>query len=186
MIDSIIEAIMAEAEERAKTEAELTAEKINDMYARLTAEKNAAAEKAAAELEKEAERIYSAEKSRNEQKLKTALLETKTRCIKNAAQNAKQKILSMPDSDYENFLKRQYEKVTTGEKGTVYLNERDKKRVKSDTFSGCTVSDKCIKTDGGFILEYDKVDYDCRIDSLFEEKYNEICDAVNSVYSEGK
>ena len=134
------------------------------------------------EFEDEKERLLSARRSEDKQIMKNALLKAKTGSVRAAAELAKTRILDMDSADYSQLLKKLYEK--TGAAGEISLNERDLGRVDKSVFVGSKISDKPAKIDGGFIMDCGKTVYDCTLGSMFEERYGEICDAVNKIYME--
>lgn len=184
MEDSILEAILADADinvKKVQNKTDKTLEQLNGDFAE---EKETAIKKLAEEIEKTAKNIYAEERAKKEQNMKNALLKTKINAVKNALNDAKNEIIKMRDNEYAEYFRKKYEQIKRNETGVIYLNSRDKARIENSVFCGSEIAEKCIKTDGGFVLEYDEVDYDCRIEILFEENYSVLCDAVNKIYSE--
>lgn len=184
MENAIIEAILADADMNAEKTKNKTAKIIEKMNTDFAAEKEFALKNLAEEIKEKAEKIYDSETAKREQDTKNALLKTKVNAIKTALRDAKKEILTMSDDEYADYFRKKYEQVKRDEPGVVYLNRHDKQRIKKSVFGGSRISEECIKTDGGFVLEYAEIEHDCRIDSLFEEKYTVLCDAVNKIYSE--
>ncbi len=178
-LQPVIEAILNDAKIRATGICEEAERRINTMYAEFDREKISIREKFEAELDSETERIYESERTKGRQLLKNASLKAKTDLVKEAINSAKKKICNLSDAEYSDVLSKLYKNCTDAEKGVVYLNEQDKKRVKRGTFHNAKISNEPILTDGGFLIVCKNISYDCTLDSLFEEKYSEICDKIN-------
>lgn len=180
-LQPVIEAILKDAKIRAAAILEDAESRINTMHTELLKEKTDARERFLKELDSETEQIYEKERMRDRQLLKNACLKAKTDSIKEVIVAAKEEICKMSDADYCDVVSGIYKSIGV-KGGTVYLNERDKKRVKKSAFQGARIADECILTDGGFRLVFEGISYDCTIESIFEEKYSEICDRINAIY----
>lgn len=179
----VIEAILADAKANAAEIKEAAVRRVEVMHTEFEEEKRREKERFEKELAEETERIYVREGAKNRQLLKDAQLSARADSVKAAVNTAKKRIIALEDNSYADFCGRLYKNI--GESGTVFLNERDKKRIKKDTFAGSKISDKDLSASGGFVLACGKIEYDCTVDSLFAEKYNEICDKISAVYAEG-
>lgn len=183
-LQPIIDAILNDARVKAAEITERAEGRISAAFANFDAEKEREKKRFESELDKEIDRIYELEGVKGRQLVKTAVLKAKSEFVKEAIVEAKKMLTELNDNEYSALLSRLYESCQIPEKGIVCLNERDRKRVKRSTFPTAKISDSVVDTDGGFIVVCGKVSYDCTFDSLFEEKYNEICDKINELCRE--
>lgn len=181
----IIDAISEDAAEKAEKVLEDARTQAKRLYQDFEAEKQKKREEFEKSVSDELDRIYSAQNVKMRQYAKTALLEAKAEAVKSAAVDAAEKIANLPDGEYLQFLENLYRKTDCKNGGVVYLNERDKKRVKKGIFGKSKIADRCIDTLGGFVLLDGDVEYDCTIEAISEERYSEICDSVSAVYGKG-
>lgn len=183
-LQPIIDAILNDARVKAAEITEHAEGRAATALANFDAEKECEKKRFESELDKEIDRIYELEGVKGRQLVKTAILKVKSEFVKEAIVEAKKMLTGLNDNEYSALLSRIYDNCHPPEKGIVYLNERDRKRVKRSTFPTAKISDSSIDTDGGFVAVCGKVSYDCTFDSLFEEKYNEICDKINELCRE--
>ena len=71
--------------------------------------------------------------------------------------------------------------------GVLYLNQNDLSRLPADfaekaqesAKGNLTISAETVDLDAGFIIKYGKIEINCSIDSIFEEKKNRLSDIIN-------
>lgn len=180
-LQPVLEAILKGAKARETEIGDDLKRRINIMNAEFDKEKETARKCFEKELDKETEKVYESGRSRDRQMIKNAEIRAKTDFVKEVINCAKKRISGLGDKEYSDFLKYLYKNCAEVQNGTIYLNEHDKKRVLKGTFGGAKVADETILVDGGFIAVCENVSYDCTLESIFEEKYNEICDKINAL-----
>ena len=90
----------------------------------------------------------------------------------------------MGADEYFEFLSKLLENNAEDEAGTIYFNEKDSSRIpesfkKKLSDKKLTLSDECVDIDGGFIIKYGKIDINCSISGIFEDKRNTLSDIIN-------
>ncbi len=127
--------------------------------------------------------------SSDRQKKRDILLKTRNDVIKSVIEEAKGRILSMKSDEYKNVLLTLLKNSLSNDQGEIVFSKRDKEIADSDFINECinvsggklSLSDDEANIPSGFIIRYGKVEQNCSIEALFEEKNNELCDLVNSV-----
>lgn len=185
-LQPIIDAILNDARIKAAEITERAESRRNALLLEFDKEQERERDRFCKQLETEIDRIYDLEKVKDRQLVKTAQIRAKSEFVKEACAAAKKQLYELDDKEYMAVLSKLYKRCNITENGVVCLNERDKKRVKKSTFPGSEISDSEISANGGFIVVCNKISYDCTFDSLFEEKYSEICDKVNALFKEVK
>ena len=182
-LEKILNEIRKESEENVSliiSEAEKTAAEIIE-----TAREEAQAE--AEEILKSAEKsekdIISRAVSYGELELRKALLLKKHSIIKDVMNDAKAKLINLPDEEYFEFLTKLLKKYAHSEAGVIMLSKKDKERITtsfSDELSqnNLSVSEKNLKEEGGFILIYGDIEEKCTISALFESEEERLSDIV--------
>ena len=112
------------------------------------------------------------------------ILSTKNKIIADVLDEIKTDIENMGADEYFEFLSELLENNDEDEAGTIYFNERDSSRI-PESFKAklsdkkLTLSDECVDIDGGFIIKYGKIDINCSISGIFEDKKNTLSDIIN-------
>lgn len=171
--DEIIKKAKAQAEEIKVNATEKREERKKTEQERITAE---------------CEAIINMNNSNDRQEKREILLESKNKLIEEIIAEAKENIKNADKSEYLLILKTLLKKSISDKKGEIIFSKRDKAFVDADFIAECEdisggllkVSDEVTNADGGFIIRYGKMEINCTIDSLFEDKYSELTDLVNS------
>ncbi len=120
------------------------------------------------------------------------LLATKQELITQTLDQAKQKILTLPDQEYfDRIIKLAKKSVLKGE-GQIVFNEKDKKRLPSgfeaklkDSLQGTgatlRVAEETKDIDGGFILLYEGIEQNCSISALFDTHTESLQDKIQEL-----
>lgn len=148
--------------------------------------KNAAAERAV----KEAESLKSRKISAAELQGRKMMLSAKQEAIRKSFQKALEKLKSMPEEEYIDFLTNQITKVPYAD-GMIILNKSDREKIgekliksvndksKSDKFS---LSSETSNSTGGFIFRSGSVEvnstFETILDSVKDELTNEVANAL--------
>ncbi len=137
-------------------------------------------------LSGEIDRMYSAKNAQLRDKEKITLLMIKASAVKNAAMLAADRICSLDETEYREFIKRLLKSAELEKDSLVLLNEKDKKRLDAKIFLPARVADECIHTKGGFKVLGKDADFDFTIEAILEEKFDEISDRIGRIYEEGE
>ena len=184
--------ILGEAKEKAlqlTKEAEQEAAKIR----REAGEENAgilakAKEKADAEAAKTRQRYASLADTRKKQ----AYLNAKQEMIAECIGKAKEKVLSLSDGDYFAMIRKLLSANLAKKDGVLKFSEKDLRRLPAGFATEAaamaekaggtlTVSEEPAPIDGGFVLAYGGIEENCSVSALFEEKADELVDAVSKL-----
>jgi V/A-type H+-transporting ATPase subunit E len=147
--------------------------------------------KAAAEKsEKEAEGLKSRKVSAAELQGRKMMLSAKQDVIKKSFNRALEKLKTMPEDEYLNFLTDEIAKIPNC-KGTIILNERDKNKIGEKLVKAVNeklkaekivLSDKTIESSGGFVLNNGSIEinstFETILDSMRDELTNEVARAL--------
>lgn len=187
-LEQIVRDILSEAERECESIEKDIETQIDAVKADCEAKKAALELEMTKKTQEECMKISDRFTSEAEAAARELILEAKQRTIQNVLSDIKQSIKEAPDSEYFDFL-AELSRTHIGEgNGVLYLCERDLARV---PFGFCekigqrgeiTLSDKPGDLDAGFILRRGKIDINCSLDSIFEEKKNELCDLVNKLF----
>ncbi len=131
------------------------------------------------DLDREIDKIYERGRAQDNQMIKDAKVRAKADFIKEVISGVKKQIAD--DNNYSAFLSALYKNCTDTQDGTIYLNEKDKKRIKKGTFGKAKIADESILVSGGFVAEFNDLSYDFTLESIFEEKFSEICNKINEI-----
>lgn len=151
--------------------------------------KAAAEEKIKAECEKHLQ--MSSGKDRQEQR--QILLAARSKAIEDIIAEAKERIKNAGREEYLPMLKRLLESAVTDKSGEIIFSKHDKEMLDDDFIAEfkniskglLKISDETADTDCGFVLRYGKIEINCSVDSIFEDRYNELTDLVNSCINAG-
>lgn len=170
---------LSEAKMRiSETESEYSAEIAH--LEKLSEEKKQAAKKRAAENLESQKRSLARDKS-------LSLLQSVSSEI---ISEAKDKIKSLPDAEYFDLLKEIYKNNAENGDAEILFCEKDKKRMPDGFINElCTIGPKVVLSADnapgeGFILRRGRVEQNCTIDAIFEDKKNELADIVAAHYKE--
>ncbi len=144
-------------------------------------------------IKTECEKIKQMAEAEKRQNERQSVLDTKNRVIKEIIKSAKEKIFNMQKAEYREFIKTILKNSITGEKGEILFAEADTDLVDAEFKSDCNkitngmleFSDEIAPIEKGFIIRYGKIEQNCSINSIIEDKYNELTDLVNSCITEG-
>ena len=140
----------------------------------------------------ECEKIIQTAESENRQHTRRAMLQAKSRAISQIIEDAKKTVKNASPEEYKKILLTILKKSVSDIEGEILFSLKDKKIIDSEFIKQTEkISDGKLKIsedfcdiDGGFIIKYGKIDINCSIDAIFEDKYNELTDLVNSILSQ--
>ena len=99
----------------------------------------------------------------------------------------------MPDKEYFDLLYQVFVNQNIQADGEILFSEKDKKRMPKDFTSRLnsasdggkiTLSQETAGIENGFIVRCGKIEINCTIDSILEEKDSELRDRLNQYLSE--
>lgn len=113
------------------------------------------------------------------------ILRVKNQAAAGVMTKAKEKILAMPEKDYEAFLISLLKKYNENKDGEIILSNADKARElkllkKEAEALGLAVAKERMDISGGFILKYGSIEQNCSIDAIFKEKKEVLTDYINA------
>lgn len=191
-LEKIIKAIETEARSNADTiiaEANAEAERILSL-AKEEAAKNVAniAEKPASEIKAIMNRAESAARLLKRQRI----LDAKQEVINDIILKAKNKLTSLPDTEYFDIILQIVKKHAHPQAGIIMFSRADLDRlpekfeksldeaIKGIPNASLTISKEDARLDGGFILVYGDIEENCSFEALFSEAKEELQDKVNA------
>ena len=191
-LDSIIDAIMNEAEQQASENIKAAESEKAVMMSEAEEELASLEKERKAQLHKNSEMVIERAKASNEQYLKQQLMRTKMNFIDEVINSAREKIESMSAEEY--FAAMEKLAVSNAHKadGIIAFGKNDLARMPKEFVENCNkkISGGTLKLDtnaadidSGFIIRYGDVEENCSIDSIFRFKYDELCDIVNGFLS---
>mgnify|MGYP001019466343 CR=1 FL=1 len=192
-LDKIIESILDSAKQEADVilhEADKKAEEILNAGQK---EIEMARKEAAENIEKETQKLRQMAEAADKQNKRQALLRVRIEMIGQFISAAKEKILAMPDKEYFDLLYQVFVNQNIQADGEILFSEKDKKRMPKDFTSRLnsasdggkiTLSQETAGIENGFIVRCGKIEINCTIDSILEEKDSELRDRLNQYLSE--
>lgn len=138
-------------------------------------------------IKNDCDKISEMAKASDRQTRKQLLLKAKSDVIKDIINEAKNSLKNMDTQEYLEALKTILKNSINGDVGEILFSPKDKKLIDNGFIkfvsdisqNKLTISDETVNIDSGFIIRYGKIEQNCSVDSIFEEKYNELCDIVN-------
>ena len=174
--------IIAEAKEEANQILSLAKEEAKQGVANI-------AEKPASEIKAIINRAESGAKLIKRQ----MILDAKQEVINDIILKAKNKLTSLPDTEYFDIILQIVKKHAHPQAGIIMFSQADLDRlpkkyeksleeaIKGRANASLTISKESIaKLDGGFILVYGDIEENCSFDALFNEAKDELQDKVNA------
>lgn len=185
-LELITGSIIADAQARADEKiaaAKKVAESIRAEYAAETEKlRNKNAEALAAARQRAEESAESARRAMERE----AMLSTKNETVNEIIAEAKAKILSLPDMEYFALLAEIYKNNAEDKEGEILLTASDKKRMPKDFLKklGRVTLAQDDAPSAGFIIRYGRVELNCTIDAIFEDKQNVLSDIASKALKE--
>lgn len=138
-------------------------------------------------IKNDCEKIMSMAQSQDRQTERSELLKARSEVIETIISDAKKFITEMDKEEYKEVLLKILENSVTEADGEIIFSKNDVKLVDDDFIQKIndlskgklTVLKETQNIENGFIIRYGKIEQNCSIDSIFEEKHNELTDLVN-------
>jgi len=113
------------------------------------------------------------------------ILAAKSKAIEEIIEYLKEDIKK--SDEYFDLLLKLVKKYSEEDEGVMYLNQTDLSRkpadfaekIKEYAKGSLTLSEEATDIDAGFIIKYGKIEINCSINSIFEEKKNRLFDIIN-------
>ena len=139
-------------------------------------------------LRTDCDRIIKMGESADRQNEKRILLEMKSAAINNIIAEARNRIKACGIDEYVQILKTLLKNSVPGKNAEVIFSKKDKELadkeltayIKEISKEALTVSDKTADIDSGFIIRCGKIEINCSVDSIFEDKHSKLTDIVNA------
>ena len=187
IIKSIEEESQKSADERIKYAKNMAKGILDETRLEITRESLKISDKA----EKDAINIISRAKSVSENEKKKMILNAKSQIISEIINEAKEKILSLKDEDYFNFILKIIESNLENQDGKLLFSQKDlarftekfKDQIKSleeKNSIKLTISNETRNISGGVIISYGDIEENCSIETLFQNNKEKIFDSLNS------
>lgn len=134
-----------------------------------------------------AAREYTARAAANDEaEFRRAVLDKKQSIIRETLAEAKRRLTDRTGGSYFETMTRLIEKHAAEKSGSVLLCEGDRERMPKAFEAalearGLKVSDKTLKADGGFILDYGSIEINCTFEALFDAYSEELSDMLNTL-----
>jgi V/A-type H+-transporting ATPase subunit E len=120
------------------------------------------------------------------------ILDAKQQAISDIICKAKNKLTSLPDTEYFEIILQLVKKHAHTQQGIIKFSKADLDRmpkkfeksldsaIKEIPNASLTISKECAMINGGFILVYGDIEENCSFDALFNEAKEELQDIVNA------
>jgi V/A-type H+-transporting ATPase subunit E len=109
------------------------------------------------------------------------LLKAKQEVVGACFDSAMQKIISLPDNDYQKLIEDMVLDAAKNEEGEILLAEQSKQRLNKDFLRNINtrvaslgnsaklvLSDECVKSAGGFVIRYGEMEINSTFEIMFE------------------
>lgn len=138
-------------------------------------------------IKNDCEKIMSMAQSQDRQRERSELLKARSEVIETIISDAKKAITEMEKDKYKEVLLKILKNSMTESEGEIIFSKNDIKLVDDDFIKKIkdlskgklTVLKETQNIENGFIIRYGKIEQNCSIESIFEEKHNELTDLVN-------
>ncbi len=146
-------------------------------------------EKGNADSIRKSEDIISRAKTSAEIQNRSMILKTKQECIRKALESARMYILDLPEKEYFLLILSMISKCSEDKDGVISFSDRDLQRLPENFCSSANdiskgsirISDDPANIDGGFILSYGDVEYNCAFKAIFDDNIERFSDEVNKI-----
>lgn len=181
--------------EKAHSEADRIIEKANSDAAEINRCSEIQKEKIRSEAQKklktDCDRIIKMGESADRQNEKRLILEMKSAAIGDIILEAKNSIKNCGKDEYVRILKTLLKNSVPDKNGEVLFSKKDKELADGELAEYITeisggrlkLSGETIDIDSGFVIRCGKIEINCSVDSIFEDKLSRLTDIVNACVS---
>lgn len=186
-LEKITADILSEAEAEAKAIFCAAQKKASEICAAAEQERAELSKKARREAERECARLGERILKKADALARKEVLSAKNEIIEKSLSEIKQSIADMETGEYFGLMRGLIIKNAEEGEGVMLLSKRDSLRVPKDFLKTInenikgkiTLSDSAGDFSAGFIIRYGKIDINCTIDRLFEDKRERLADLAD-------
>ncbi len=190
-LEKILNEIHSDAERESREILEKAQAEEKDILAR--AEKDAAEMKTAAQ--EKGKQLLASQRERSQSaaalRVRQRLLREKQSLVQETLALAEKQLLERPTAEYFGNLLSLLKEAVQPEKGTLYLSERDLKRlpegfvkqmesIANAKGGSLTLSSEARKLNGGFVLEYGGIEENCSYAAMFTAERERLEDIISA------
>lgn len=187
-LEKILKEISASAEAEAEEILTIANREAAEIKIQCEKDKLSLAESLKKETQDACMRLSSASEATAASEARRIILAAKTNAINKTIEYLKEEIKN--SEDYFDILLTLIKNNSEAKDGIIYFNQKDLKRlpegyaekIQSVAKGNIAVSPSTVDLDAGFIIKYDKIEINCSINSLFEEKKNSLFDIINKSF----
>ena len=188
-LSTIIEEILEDAQREADAILEKANKEAAEIRIQCEKDKEILIDEKKAEAQAECMKLTDLMELSAKSEARQMVLASKTKIIKDVFEYIKTDFKNSPE--YFDMLLKFLKNYSEEKDGVMYMSENDLKRLPEDFLKkaqanskgNISISPEAINIDGGFIIKYGKVDINCSINSIFEERKNKIYDIIKSCIS---
>ena len=192
-LDQIIQSVLETAKREADGILQEADQKAQEILRTGEQEIEALRQANAETITKEQEKIRQMAEAADKQSRRQAILRARLEVIGQFISAAREKIFAMPDQEYFDFLFQIFKNQNIQTDGEILFSEADKKRLPADFLQrlnsavnggAITLAEGRADIENGFIVRCGKIEINCTVDSLLEEKDSILRDRLNQYLSE--
>lgn len=191
-LDKLVARISGESDEQIKTIIDDAGAKAAEIKADCDRKIKAECERIEKKAQTEVETIEMRGKASAELKTKQILLTGKQELLNDTIAMAKEKLNSLSDREYIDFITKLFAKHIPAEDAVLKMNAADLKRIPKSVFDGfvqsaeekgakLSVSEEPSEIKNGFILDFGGIEENCTFDALIDQNIEELQDKVKSL-----
>ena len=184
-LEKILKDIADSAELEASKILEASNREVAEIKIQCEKDKLALAENLKKETQEECMRVSGMIEAAANAEARQIILAAKSKAIAETIEYLKEDIKK--SDEYFDLLLTLIKNYSESGDGILYLNNKDLQRLPADfaekaqqsAKGNLTISKETADLDAGFIIKYGKIEINCSIDSIFEEKKNRLSDIIN-------
>lgn len=184
-LEKILKDIADSAELEASKILEASNREVAEIKIQCEKDKLALAENLKKETQEECMRVSGMIEAAANAEARQIILAAKSKAIAETIEYLKEDIKK--SDEYFDLLLTLIKNYSESGDGILYLNNKDLQRLPADfaekaqecAKGNLTISKETADLDAGFIIKYGKIEINCSIDSIFEEKKNILSDIIN-------
>ena len=185
-LNKITEMIIGQATAQADEINKKTQNQIDEMESELKTELNRLKSEAEKRAADESDKIIKMSEAENIRYKRQVALMAKQEAISKIIAESKKILEELPDNEYFDMLLTLYKNNASDKAGELLLSKKDKERMPKDFVEKCnaavgsvTLSDEDAPIESGFIIRYGKIEQNCTLEGIFEDKMNILSDLVS-------
>lgn len=184
-LEKILKDIADSAELEASKILEASNREVAEIKIQCEKDKLALAENMKKETQEECMKVSGMIEAAANAEARQIILSAKSKAIAENIEYLKENIKK--SDEYFDLLLTLVKTYSEADDGVMYLTKKDLDRVPADfaekaqecAKGNLTISKETVDLDAGFIIKYGKIEINCSIDSIFEEKKNRLSDIIN-------